>query len=74
MRRISDPDGRTWEVVLGRASWGAHAALFVPVGHDSPVRQRDLSAASMAEAMAQIDEMDDEALRKLLEEARIKDS
>lgn len=73
MRRFTDAEGKVWEVVVGRASWGAHAALFVPVGHDAAVRQRDLSASSMAEAMKQIGELDDPTLQRLLGEAKIKD-
>lgn len=46
MRRYVDPDGRTWDVVVGRESWGALYALFVPAGRerDEPVRQAMLDA------------------------------
>ena len=74
MRRYDDPHGRTWDVVIGRESWGMHLALFVPAaGHEGPVRQTPLRASSQEQAAAELDAMDDAALADLLERSTIKD-
>ncbi|MFW6201354.1 MAG: hypothetical protein ACOC8B_02145, partial [Gemmatimonadota bacterium] len=47
MRRFTDADGREWDVVLGRESWGVHYALFVPRGRTrSATSRQDLLDAS----------------------------
>ena len=43
MRVFVDRDGARWDVVLGRESWGALYALFVPAG-GAPLRQTLLRA------------------------------
>lgn len=68
MRRFDDHDGRSWEVVAGRESWGALFAIFIPVSRSEgdSMRQSRLDAASYEEATAAFDAMDDEELRALL--------
>ncbi len=66
MRRFDDDEGRSWEVVAGRESWGALFAIFVPVAAGPDVRQAPLVAASYEEAVALFDRLDDGALRDLL--------
>lgn len=75
MRRFEHPVGTTWDVVVGKASWGALYALFVPAaGHEGPVRQTPLNATSQEEAAAELDALDDAGLAALLERSTLKDS
>jgi hypothetical protein len=67
MRRFRDRQGRAWEIVLGRGSWGAQVALFVPLGHDAPVRQADLAASAVDQAVDEIDRADEASLQALLD-------
>ncbi|MEX1183524.1 MAG: hypothetical protein WEF86_09850 [Gemmatimonadota bacterium] len=68
MQRFSDRAGVTWDVVLGRESWGGLLALFVPVG-DTPavVRQAPLVSIAYDAAMQELDDMTDAALQSLLD-------
>jgi len=70
MRRFRDREGREWDVVLGRASWGAHVALFVPAGHDAAVRQADLAASGLDGAMDEIGEIEVSGLQSLLDRSK----
>jgi hypothetical protein len=74
MRRFRDRQGRHWDVVLGRESWGLHCALFVPVGaaHE-PVRQAPLTAVAFGAGMQELDALDDAGLQALLDRSTIKD-
>ena len=66
MRRFEDRSGRTWDVVIGRESWGTHCALFVPVtGHD--VRQAVLRANAFDDAINELEAMDEARLQDLLD-------
>lgn len=67
MRRFSDADGRLWDAVVGRESWGTLYALFVPAGpgHDAPVRQALLQSVGYDQAMRELELLDDDALRAL---------
>lgn len=56
MRRYTDPAGRTWDVVLGRESFGTLLALFVPAaGNAGGPRQTVLAATSPRDAEAELD-------------------
>lgn len=65
MTRFQDEDGREWDVVLGRESFGTLVALFVPTGAGA-VRQTVLRHDSVDDAQRTLDAMDDGALRSLL--------
>ncbi len=65
MRRIEDEAGARWDVVLGRESWGALYALFVPVGAGE-ARQALLRSAGYNSAQQELDEMSEERLLELL--------
>lgn len=67
MRPFTDRSGRRWDVVVGRESWGALLALFVPGDGGMPVRQSVLRASAYAEAMEELDALDDVALQNLLD-------
>jgi hypothetical protein len=73
MRRFEDRAGRTWDVVLGRESWGALLALFVPVTGSGPVRQAPLAASAYDAATQELDDLDDAALQRLLDGSAIKE-
>jgi hypothetical protein len=74
MRRFEDTDGRLWEVIVGRESWGANYALFVPAaGTAADVRQAILRGASFEDAVTELDELDDDGLQKLLDISTIKE-
>jgi hypothetical protein len=74
MRRFRDRQGREWDVVLGRASWGLHCALFVPVGTtQQPVRQTPLLASAADAGVQELDGLDDAGLQALLDRSTIKD-
>lgn len=67
VRSFRDRKGGAWDVVLGRESWGALYALFVPVeaARGEGVRQALLRAESYTEAQQQIEEMGREQLANL---------
>lgn len=73
MRRFQDREGRDWEVVVGRESWGAFFAIFVPRGHDAGVRQSMLDAGSQEEAARELDGLGRDGLRELLGESSPKE-
>jgi hypothetical protein len=73
MRRFRGRDGIAYDVVLGRESWGALLALFVPVQGDAPVRQAALSAKAFDAATQELNDLDDAALQALLDRSTIKE-
>ena len=65
MRRIADADAREWEVTIGRGSWGAYTAIFVPL-KGGEVRETPLPAAGVEEASRSVMEAPIEELLTLL--------
>lgn len=72
MRRFTDAEGGTWDVVVGRESWGVLYALFVPVGRDAVVRQTLLAASGYEAAHSELAELDESELRELLHRSQPK--
>lgn len=73
MRRFTDSRGLTWDVVVGRESFGALYAIFTPVGENpGVVRQAPLPGDSAGEAARELDELTDEELSDLLERSEMK--
>lgn len=72
MRRFDDSEGRQWEVVVGRESWGAIFAIFVPVSEGPPVRQTLLQASSFEAAHAELNGMPEAEVRALLARSHVK--
>jgi len=72
VRRFEGTDGRAWDVVVGRESWGTLVALFVPIGREAPIRQTVLRADSQDVAMAEIHDVTPRELEALLERSTIK--
>ncbi len=72
MRRIRDPEGRPWDAVVGRESWGTLYALFVPAGagRSEPVRQALLESAGYDQAQRELEEMDEQALLELFRQSQ----
>jgi hypothetical protein len=66
MRRFKDAEGREWEVVAGRESWGRLVAILIPVDGRTAIRQATLLASSYEEADREIEARTDEELRSLL--------
>lgn len=71
MRRFRDRDGRAWDVVLGRESWGALYALFVP-GAGAAIRQAPLRASAYDTAQRELDGLSDPELQQLLDDSQVK--
>lgn len=66
MRPFVDDQGREWDVVVGRESWGSLYALFVPKGEtDRGVRQALLEALSLDEGSRIVNEMGEAELGEL---------
>lgn len=72
MRRFLDHNGREWEAVVGRGSWGVYLLLFAPVDGGEEVREAPLQATSFDEAMHELDSLDDADLAAILERATAK--
>jgi hypothetical protein len=73
VRELHDAEGRRWEVVVGRESWGAFFAIFVPDREGLPFRQSLLRAASYEAAARELDELGREALLELFSESERKE-
>lgn len=69
VRSFSDPEGRPWDVVLGRESWGTHYAIFVPAGAGRPEspRQTMLRSGAYDAAWRELEELDDAGLTRLFQ-------
>jgi hypothetical protein len=72
MRKFTDRAGVRWDVVLGRESWGALLALFVPE-RDGTARQAMLNASSHDAAMQELNDLDDADMQQLLDRSVPKD-
>jgi hypothetical protein len=72
MHRFDDRNGFEWDVVLGRESWGAVVALFVPRTGTLPVRQASLAAPSYEAAVQEFNALDSAALQALLDRSTIR--
>ncbi len=72
MRRFRDREGRDWDVVLGRESWGGLLALFVPVAGGA-VMQARLRSDGYDAAWHELDTMEEAALHELLRGASEKE-
>ncbi len=73
MRRFTDPRGRSWDVVVGRESFGALYALFVPAAETrAETRQALLQAESQTGARQSVEEMTEAELTELFERSEPK--
>lgn len=76
MRRWTDPEGREWDVVIGRESWGALCALFVPRSASAEVaaRQAALHAADHVAAETELARMDEHEIATLFQASSEKET
>ena len=75
MLRYTDDDGRIWDVVIGRESFGTLLALFVPAaGNDAWPRQAVLGAESRIGASAELDALEPGALDELFQRSELKET
>ena len=66
VRGFRGPDGREWEVVVGRESWGTVVAIFFPrSGSDLP-RQALLEVRSSDDGSRLLQGFSEEELQELL--------
>lgn len=73
MRRYADARGRSWDVVVGRESFGAFYALFVPAGETrAETRQTLLQADSHGGAQQAVEAMSQEELNELFDRSEPK--
>jgi hypothetical protein len=67
MRRFEDRHGWIWDVTVGRESFGALYALFIPVAaNPGEPRQALLEAVSQMDAEVELDGMTGDELKDLL--------
>ena len=69
MRHFLDDEGRRWQVVLGKESWGTLVVIFTPEGVGES-RTSVLVAETMLAANAELDAMTDDDLRARLGDSR----
>lgn len=69
MRTLTDDGGRTWDVTVGRESWGTLVLLFSP-RDGSGARTSLMRAETAREAETALGEMDEAELRRRLAESK----
>lgn len=69
MRSFLDDAGSAWQVTLGKESWGTLVLLFTPES-GGEARTSVLSSETMFDASAEIEALDDAALRERLRDSR----
>jgi len=69
MRSFVDDAGTAWQVTLGKESWGTLVLLFTPLT-GGEARTSILAAETMFDASAELDALDDDALRERLRDSR----
>ena len=65
MRTIEDGGGRTWDVVVGRGSWGSLVILFSLRGPNEN-RTFDLASETVRQAEQELAALTDDELRERL--------
>lgn len=69
MRSFTDAEGRAWDAMVGRESWGGSVLLFSPrAGRD--VRVAPLAAETTREAEQELAELSEAELRERLAASR----
>lgn len=72
-----DESGAEWDVVLGRESWGALLALFIPRGRGDEartVRQAVLQASGYEDAQREVEALGASGLAELFRRSNAKES
>lgn len=73
MRQMVDGQGKRWDVIVGRESWGSFFAIFVPRQGDQGPRQTLLRGASNEDATRELDALDESGLIELFTASEPKD-
>lgn len=73
MREFEDAEGRRWDVVVGRESWGAFFAIFVPREEGPVIRQTLLLGQSNEDAVRELEALDRDGLICLLDQSERKE-
>jgi hypothetical protein len=69
VRDFLDDAGRKWQVTLGKESWGTIVLLFTPES-GADARTSVLSSETIFDASAELETLDDDALRDRLRDSR----
>ncbi|HEY0035705.1 MAG TPA: hypothetical protein VGB66_03405 [Longimicrobium sp.] len=69
MRIVQDGQGRTWDVLVGRGSWGSLVILFSLRG-DNQNRTADLASETVRQAEQEVAALSDDELRARLAESK----
>jgi hypothetical protein len=69
MRLIEDAEGRSWDVMVGRESWGALALIFSLRG-DNENRTVPIAAETLRDAERELAALTDDDLRLRLADSR----
>lgn len=69
MRALQDAAGRTWDVMVGRGSWGSLVALFSLRGPNEN-RTFELASETLREAERELAALSDDELRQRLADSR----
>jgi hypothetical protein len=69
MRVIEDAEGRSWDVVVGRGSWGSLVILFSLRGPNEN-RTSDLASETVRQAEQELAALTDDELRERLAGSR----
>jgi hypothetical protein len=67
MRTITGEDGRTWDVAVQQASYGAHYLMFAARGSDE-IRQALMTASTHIDAEIELADLSDSDLKTRLTE------
>ena len=69
MRIVQDGEGRSWDVLVGRGSWGSLVILFSLRGANEN-RTADLASETVRQAEQEVAALSDEELRERLAESK----
>lgn len=69
MRGFTDAEGRAWDAMVGRESWGALVLLFSPRGEGGN-RTLPLAAETVRQAEAHLAALTDDELRAALADSQ----
>ena len=69
MRIVEDADGRSWDVMVGRASWGSLVLLFSLRGA-SENRTADLASETVRQAEQELSALSDDEVRARLADSK----
>lgn len=73
MREFVDGEGRKWDVVVGRESWGSVYALFIPADQEGTLRQTLLATSSYQDAIQELQGASSSELGRLLRQSEPKE-